>query len=912
MKKINLFILSFLLFAQFALAQKGLKGTVEGVVTDAKSGARLPGVNVIVKGTYKGAATDAKGHYKILGLSPGDYDIQAQMIGYTIQLKTGIRVLPGRTVRVDFKLEPTVLAFGQKIEVIGDRPLIEVDVTASQRKLLASDIKQKIVQNVTDIVSQEMGVVKDNNEIHIRGGRADEAMYIVDGQSVKDPLSGYTNTLYINAGAIKQLKIITGGFNAEYGQAMSGVIDVETKEGSPKFEGDLSLESDHIFPKSFFKGFHTDISEFNFGGPEPITSYLLPQLGVKIPGNATYFLSGYVHLTDTYLPHATRLYPSKSYYNKMAPREENDWHLLGKVAWRIKPGQKLSVSYNRSLNISQGFFLPRIESGAYFPYRYSKMLDRYNTITKEAVLFNIGWIHTLNSKTFYELNVGRFFTSLHSAVQNKHWTEYQETLDTQPVRYLADSHGNIQTRFGDGFYDTGDANRWYDYYSDNWSVNGAITSDVHSKHQVKAGFEMRYTEMQVIDIVDPWIGESGLGRNHDFYRVYPNDGSAYLQDRITYSGMIVNIGMRYDYWFPGKYVEDAINDPETVTITDEARKLFKKETFKFLGHRGKGHLSPRLGISHPITDNDVLYMHYGHFSQRPIGQYVYAKLKSHSEATYQLFGNPNLNPTTTVAYELGIKHRFNRNQSIEIKAYYKDMFDYPTAVKIQKFSPRLGSISYYMYVNMDYARARGVEMRFRRRYSKYLSGNVDFSYALATGKSSTPNTNLLVAAGRVPEKPLYESYLRWDKPYRFSTDIFFRVPKGADKHFWKFKLPEQWGFNLRWEYESGKRFRRLIDVERGIYEKEEYGSISQPWTRMDARIYKDVSLLGLDWSIYLEGENIFNAKIPRIINPVTGRPYRPGDIIPRTWHDDPRDLPPNNPGRYNWPRRLMAGIKLKY
>ena len=909
MKKFILFLWFTVLLPGLAAAQKG---NIEGSVRDASNGQPLPGVNVLVKGTYKGAATDLNGKFKITGLSPGDYDLEARMIGFTTQLSTGVLVFAGRTEVVDFNLKPTVLALVQNVEIVGERPLFEVDVTASQRNLLAKDIQQKIVQDVSDIVSQEIGVVKENNEIHIRGGRADESLFIVDGQSIKDPLSGYSNTLYLNAGAVEELKIITGGFNAEYGQAMSGIIDVKTKEGSKKYEGNLSWKTDHSSLSSSFNGYNTDEVEFNFGGPEPITQFGLRSIGLHLPGEVTYFVSGYMNISDTYLPHATQLYPAKKDYKNLVPREENNWHVLGKVTWKIKPGMKLSYSYNRSLNINQGFFLPRIESGQYFPFRYSKMLDRFNTMTKEAILSNVEWVHTISPTAFYEINLGRFFTGLHSAVQNKHWTEYREVLDTEPVTYLTDSRGNVQTRFGDGFYDTGDAGRWYDYFSDNWSLNGNLTSNFREKHQIRSGFEFRYTEMQVIDIVDPWIGSSGLGRNHDFYRVFPNDGSGYIQDRITYSGMIVNIGLRYDYWFPGKYVEDAISDPETVTITDAARDLFKRETFQIFGRRGKGHLSPRLGISHPVTDNDMLYMHYGHFSQRPIGQYVYAKLKSHSEATYQLFGNPNLNPTTTVAYELGLKHRFNRNQSIEFKAYYKDMFDYPTAVQIQKFSPRLGNISYYMYVNMDYARSRGIEMRFRRRYSQYLSGNVDFTYALVTGKSSTPNTNLLVAAGRVPEKPLTESYLRWDKPFRFSTDVFFHMPKDANISFWGIKIPNRWGFDLRWEMESGKRYRRLVQIEKNLYEKDEYGSLSKSWTRLDLRIYQDLTLFGTDWSIFLEAENIFNTKIPRIINPFTGRPYEPGDVIPRTWHDDPRDLPPENPDRFGWPRLVKTGIRFAF
>jgi outer membrane receptor protein involved in Fe transport len=328
--------------------------------------------------------------------------------------------------------------------------------------------------------------------------------------------------------------------------------------------------------------------------------------------------------------------------------------------------------------------------------------------------------------------------------------------------------------------------------------------------------------------------------------------------------------------------------------------------------RGKAHLSPRLGISHPITDNDMLYLHYGHFSQKPKGHYVYAKLNSTSEATYQLFGNPNLNPTTTVAYEMGLKHRFNANQTIEIKAYYKDMFDYPTSTQVRKYSPRYGNISYLMYVNMDYARSRGIEVRFRRRYSKFLSGNIDYTYAKASGKSSTPNTNLLVSAGKVSEKPLRESTLSWDRPFRLSADIFFDMPKDANVQLFGWRIPEEWSFSLRWDLESGKRYRQLVDVENNIYAKDEYGGISDPWTRMDIRFRKDFVWSGFGFSFYVEAENVLNTKVPRIINPVTGRPYEPGDVIPITWYDDPRDLPPANPSRFDWPRRVLTGLELRF
>ncbi len=263
-----------------ALAQEGDKGKVAGIVIDKKNQEPLAGVNVQLKGTYMGAATDLEGQFLITNVSPGQYDIEVSIIGYKIYLKTGVPVEPGQTEILEVELEESILAFGEEIEVIGERPLLEVDLTSSEESFSSRDIENKIVESLDDIVAQQAGVVKKDGEIHIRGGRADESMYIIDGVSVKDPLSGYGNTVYVNPGAIKELKVVTGGFNAEYGQAMSGIIDVVTKEGDDIFSGSFKLKSDHLGLGAFSNS-NTQIVEFDFGGPELLTNYILPIFGMN-------------------------------------------------------------------------------------------------------------------------------------------------------------------------------------------------------------------------------------------------------------------------------------------------------------------------------------------------------------------------------------------------------------------------------------------------------------------------------------------------------------------------------------------------------------------------------------------------------------------------------------------------------
>ncbi len=896
--------------------------SIQGTVRDFKTGNPLPGVNVIIKGTYYGAATGSDGNYLITSISPGSYDIEISMVGYKILLKTGVKVEAGAAVTENFDLEQTVLMLGEEVVVIGKKPLFDVDETATLTRISSDDIQNKIVNSVEDILSEQIGVTTVDNEIHIRGGRIDESLFIIDGLSIKDPLSGYGGNLFINAESIDNLEIITGGYNAEYGQAMSGVINIRLKEGRDKYEGSFKYASDNWgFSQDSYSHYNTDHLEFNLGGPSTLFELLPKALGFDLPGKFSFFANAYGKGSDTHLPIAANVYPHRNwslpgfsdrqteeFLDLITPREENDWHLLYKLTWGVTPQKKLSASYDFSLNVNQGFFMPRAFSSTYYPYRYQEILDQYNTITRESRLLNVNWVHTLNPQTFYEVTMGRFLTMEHSAVQDLHWSEYLQRLDLEPINYtIQDLDGNVDITLGDEFYDTGVSSEWYDISSDNYRLDMDWTHQTQSRQKMKAGIEITYTEMQVLDIDEPWTGETGLGSNYDAYRAQTTFGAFYIQDRIVFEGMTINLGLRYDFWFPGKYVENAIADSSIVVITDAARQIFMDETFEFFGYRGKGRISPRVGISHPVTDNDVLYFYYGHFSQLPTFQYVYAKLTSSSPTTYQVFGNPNLDPKTTVQYELGIKHRFSEDQVLEMKAYWKDMFDYETSQSIRPSNPKYSHMSFLMYLNADYARSRGVEIILKSRLLKNFYADVNFNYSIATGKSSNPNDNLLVESGQIREKPLNEIYLRWDKPFQIFANLSYNHPTGL-------------GASLRLEYETGRRYTRAIvdnireenDVEyyQGIYEDEKpYFYISkEPTTNTDLKLYKRFELGRLSYRLFLDIQNLWDQRIARRINPFTGNGYNPGEIIPYSMIDDPN--PNYDPSRFLRPRTIELGLQI--
>jgi len=911
-KSLLLRITIILLFLSSLVFSSGT-GVISGHVEDKDTGEPIIGANIIVVGTYQGTAADVDGNFQITGLTAGDYDIRISTIGYKVQLHTGVKILDGKTVVLNIIMEPTTLALGQEVVVVGKKSLFQPELTSSLRSIDSKEISQKMANSIDDLIEGQSGVVKVDNEIHIRGGRADENLYIIDGVSVKDPLSGKNYGVFLSTDVIEELEVITGGFNAEYGQAMSGIIEVKTKEGGQNFHGSLSYKTDHMGMESI-ENFNTDAVEVSFSGPEPITNNLLPSIGVNIPGSITFFSNAYMFLSDTYLPHATELKPTLKKYEPFALREENNWSGLFKLTWKNN-NTKVGGIFKRSLQVNQGYFQSIAGTSTYFPYSYVNWLNNYNTITWEGIQTNLKITHSFNAKSFVEIDFGRVFINVHSAVQGKYFDEYNITNDLKPIQYLADfPDGDITVWTRDGFYDTGDANNWHDHYSETYTLETEFTSQISTKHRIKSGFELKFTDMQVINIDDPWLkgGNNSFGGSWDIYRVQPSSGALYFQDKIVFEGMIINVGMRCDYMILGEVASDLINNYNIAPhLSRIFRNEFKNNTFDVFGRRGKAHLSPRLGISHPLTDNDVLFFSYGHFSQRPNYQYIYAGLNKSKLGASPLLGNPDLNPSTTVAYEIGVKHKFSEDQVINITAFYKDLFDYATSERLT-IKGVSGQKNPFMYFNMDYARSRGIEVYLQRRFSQLLSVRLNGTYSIVTGKSSSP-TEALDKVAINQEKSLDENFMSWDVPFRFSADFNFFTPKDERmKLLDVLPLPKDLGIFLHWQMSSGRRYTPMIDLELEKYADTPNSELADSWMRWDVKFTKGFYLKKTKFDMFCQFENILNAKIARSINPVTGKVYEPGDPLPRSWTDDLTDLPPTNPSRYREPRNVMLGLKIYF
>ncbi len=936
MRKTLLLILFLFTFIAITAQQRG---GISGKIIDSSNNDPLPGVNVILKGTYYGAASDLNGNFSITGITPGSYTLEISLIGYRTVQYTGVQIQANKTVDFDVKMEETVLTLGQDVVVVGDRPLVDVEETQSKRTISREDIEMAIVENISDLVVQQSGVIKSDNAIHIRGGRSYENAFLLDGVSVQDPLAGTGFGLQLSANAIEEVDVITGGYNAEYGQATSGVVNVRTREGGSNFRGYFSYKKDNLGNKNSFSVFNIDILEANLSGPEPFTGILLPAMGINIPGEISFFLNFYMGLSDGitqgyYKGTANQLYSSTFGGTRFALRSENSWFWLGKITYKIQPTMKLDYSFNQSVSINQNSQslqsnLEYVEPSPGYQYEFQNILDNANVFTHMNRFHSIGWTHTLNTKTFYEIKLNHFFTNLRADANGKRWFDYQEPLDIPnfPIEYYNQNRDTVGVIPGDGFWDVGNPFTWRDHHLEEITLRGDLTSFFDEKNKFKAGFTFKFSEMQVIDIYKPWVGELGL--NNDIYTVHPASGSFYAQDNINFSGMIINFGMRMDYWFPGKFVDDAVENPDVITIPDETRERYRENTYSWFGNRRwKARLSPRLGISHPVSDNQTLFFSYGHFSKWPRPQFVYAKLNPVSaQSSFQRFGNPNLSPETTVAYELGVKTQFTQDDVLTITAYYKDIFDYIRTRTALISSARFAAQRFTTYVNQDYARSRGLEVEYKKRIGRWFSGAASFSYAIITGKSSSAEEGILVLQGDLDES-IKEEFMPWDRPMTASLTANFFIQKDDPLFGFGRGILDDININTRFFFQSGKRYTPAVFT--GNYEtdgrpeyqfvrNERYGEIGDNWFWIDLNIEKYFSMGGLKFSLFMEINNILDTQNSAIINPVTGKAYEYGDPTPNSWNDPvypdlqaPLSTYPFNPARYLTRRNIKLGLSVRF
>jgi len=237
-------ILVFVVAATWLLAgsagwiSAGTTGIIAGVVRDAKSGLPLSGVNIIVEGTSLSTVTDTNGRFTVANVPPGDYVVRAELVGYATTTVRDIQVTMDDRAQIEVSMEEEATR-EEEVVITRPKPMIQRDIvstlnliTAQQEPLTRLD--PTTVRSATGVLSALPGVIVEpsgSGQIHVRGGKADQTGWYLEGMPITDPNTGMFGTNLYTTG-VSKFQAYTGGFGAEYGNAISGVLNEVKKTGA--------------------------------------------------------------------------------------------------------------------------------------------------------------------------------------------------------------------------------------------------------------------------------------------------------------------------------------------------------------------------------------------------------------------------------------------------------------------------------------------------------------------------------------------------------------------------------------------------------------------------------------------------------------------------------------------------------
>jgi outer membrane receptor protein involved in Fe transport len=894
-------LIAALIWLHPLLLVAGTTGKIAGRVSDASNNEPLVGATVAVQGTFLGSTTDVDGFYTINNIPPGKYSVVVSYVGYRKVTITDVVVKIDLTTSVDAQLLPEAVQ-AEEVVVRAERPMVQKDLTSTSVTVSSEELKRIPTETLGQIVNLQAGVVGG----HFRGGRSNEVAYLIDGVSVTDPFNQQMS-LQVDNESIREMEVISGTFNAEYGKAMSGVVNVVTPEGTPSFHGSLSAYSGDyvtthtgVFPNvGRLTSFRTQNVQGSLSGPVPIAD------------NLSFYVTGRYYHDDGYL-YGRRIYnvSDRSPYVLSGPQGEpildangNQIYILthtGDSAYvpmdpytRKSLNGKLTYS-TRKLKFSYSMFLDD---------NWNKYYDHSFAWTPDGIMnhYRTDWVHSFQVTHTLSANTYQTFKLSYN------WFDYKGYLYADPYdpRYLDPNQGTPISNYT--FRSGGNQADRYDRYSKTLIAQWSLASQVSSKHKIGMGAEVR-----LHDIYNHWmtilnrntvetdstgalrfvIGYPDLGApGNQAYRKKPYELSGYIQDKMEYEMMIINAGVRFDYLNPkSSYPLDLRNPTKNPNFPSAG-------AMKSAG--AKVQVSPRIGVSFPITDRGIIHFSYGHFFQIPSFESLYYNsdyLVTPSSTLSNVIGNPDLDAERRVMYELGLQQVLFNDLGLYFTVYYADIRNLLGMEIINTYE----GFKYARFINRDYGNVKGFILSLDRRFGDYYGVKLDYTFQIAEGNASDPWS---VYYNNQTDPPIETNKkvvaLNWDQ--RSTLNLSLTIGK-----------PRSWNVGAIFQYGSGFPYTEDIRVSQGL--QFENGGLKPSTFNLDLRAEKTVSWNGLNFTLYGLVYNVLDTKNEINVDPASGRAnidlftYQAGPIIGLNTIDQYV----NNPASFSAPRQLRLGVTVDY
>lgn len=940
MRKINYFLPAFLaiFFVNIIFAHAGPLGTtgkILGTVTDSKDNSLMPGAIISIEGTTIKAGSDENGQYAILNVPVGTYSVKCTYVGYKPEVQNNVLVSADVTTTVNFSMAIGDITVGE-IEILENR--IKKFVPGEDKIILREeDWTNANIRGIDNIVAKNSSVVQDEkgNVINIRGGRPGETLVIIDGVPTNNPLDR-TSTSNVSNGALQEIALLMGGFSSEYGNVLSGVINVTTKTGTDKYTASLELISDFIagdWINTASQGYN--VYNVTFGGPVIPTKLLSKYWNIYGSYERTFKLVDQPVSQDV-----AELWSPDG----ILPNFSRESH-----SYTGKTQVNFSEITNGKVNLTLiGGYSGSIENKRTWIGSFGKFNSYHNPRTKNSNRQVYGKIsHSLGARTFYDIQ-GSYFTSegisgdgvffQDEFFQGKDGYMYPSLMaygdpSTVPGLIIPGTilSSNVHHRV---FRGTGTVyNSTAFVYKDkieSFSANLNFTHQLLTKkfgsHEIKLGgsynqYKVRhweaapvgfaaldnpdkYTLAQGNVIHSPVIDEGGANQNFLLAYGYdplgnltesdyivnglnvtegpkkPRIGAFYFLDKMEFRYFNTNIGFRLDYLDPNTEVPLDYRDMKGADgVMTDADFTNVEKTIE---------VSPRLGFSFPITDKTVFHAQYGKFIQLPALEELYSNrrilrdLADGGVGYFSVFQNPLLKPEKTTAYELGLQHTAGDYLTFTLTAYYKETSDLIQAVNIQAYDK---SYSFAIYNNGDFGVIRGFDFGLDMRRYNRLRASVSYSLSFASGTGSDINS-LSTIAYNSDDPPKIPSALDFDQRHTGSLELDYRWgDKETDKLPNGFfgSILSRLGFNVLFSFNSGRPYTpsrndadplSVASTTSTNVPVAPLNSEYSPWNyRLDLKIDKTVRFFDkMDVTLYLQAINVLNQQLVNDVYATSGEP----------------------------------------
>ena len=919
-------LLFSLLFALPLCAYAQSNGKISGTVRDASTGESLPGVTVYLEqDTNIGTISDVNGKYFMLSVPPGTYTVIMSYVGFATVKTENVQVFSGRTTNLDMELKEEVIQ-GEEIIVSAERPIVVRDRTTTVSYVAREAIEKLPVQEVRDLVKFQPGVVTNSTGgFNFRGGRQRETAYIVDGIPVQDVFNqGGGNTIDVEVQSVQELQVYTGTFDAELGGAQSGVVSITTRDPAQKLEGSFRAQA-----SGFFAGDDDIFIGGDSFDPLESQDYSITLNGPLVKGwsNVGFFLNGRYEdrvghfkgqrlftaedgfkidtyrrwYRDVFQPGDTRLIALDTARTPSgAPILDSDGN---PITFSSGDGSVVDMDWERVYTVNPKLVMRPTSrskltvSGLYNNREEQNFSSNGDALRRFAPDFrSTSFSESITGIINFKQTIGNNkVLNVRGSYKTAEYESYTFRDPSDPNVQFASGSDDV-TGFSLGQTDNGRSLRTEDQII----ASADFTWQINERNEFKTGVQFRSNKFVIEDLDREWINpaDSSIFLNlfypdanrfasfdeyfaavssqlpalvqedevpqlapfivNDRFDQSPVEYAFFIQDKLEFdSRLVVKAGVRFEMF--------DVREQHLVDVRTPTDRIGRSDNFTDTDP--KYYVSPRLGISYPISANGAFRVAYGHFVQMPAYREIFKNPIFDGINVGRLegrtVGNPDLDPERTIKYEMGLQQQLTDFVGIDLNLFYKNIRNL-LGVEILG---TLDNVQYRRTVNRDYGLVRGGTLAIVTRPVGFLLGtSFDITYSDARGSSSSADdvANVVVAgrSGEVGDFFLERNITALDWDQTLTANLSAQIGESGN-----------WSVGFISQLATGQPYTpSFLDPTKDFPDNEFDNGEQKPVIfTFDMSAEKRFTLRGVQYGLRLQVDNLFNYLNERTVNSISGR-----------------------------------------